>query len=86
MRIQEDLESRGNQLPPIEPENSYFDSNCITLGTEFMARLAVCLQYYIHDQINTNPAWQNISVSLFVVHMNLASLLVTDVVYYKRTG
>ena len=64
MRIREDLESRGCQLPPIKPKASHFDSNCITPGTEFMARLAVCLQYYIHDRMNTNPAWQSISVSL----------------------
>ena len=63
MRIRDDLEGRGCQLPPIKPKSSHFDSNCITPGTEFMARLAVCLQYYIHDRMNTNPAWQNISVS-----------------------
>ena len=62
-RIRDDLESRGCQLPPVKAKDSHFDSNCITPGTEFMARLAVCLQYYIHDRMNNNPAWQNISVS-----------------------
>jgi hypothetical protein len=62
MRICKDLESRGCQLPPIKPKASHFDSNCITPDTEFMARLTICLQYYIHDRMNNNPAWQNISV------------------------
>ena len=61
--ISEDLESCGCQLPPMKPKDFHFDSNCITPGTEFIARLAVCLQYYIHDRMNNNPSWQNIPVS-----------------------
>ena len=74
MRIREGLESRGCQLPPIKPKDSHFDSNCITPGTEFMARLAVCLQYYVHDRMNTNPAWQNISVSFLLDNLLKANL------------
>ena len=61
-RIRMDLESRGCELPPMKPASSHFDSNCITPGTEFMARLAVCLQFYIHNRMNSNPAWQGIKV------------------------
>jgi 5'-3' exoribonuclease 2 len=43
---------------------AHFDSNCITPGTEFMDRLAVCLRYYIHDRIATNPGWANLQVIL----------------------
>ena len=27
-----------------------------------MARLAVCLEYYVHDRLNSNPGWQGIKV------------------------
>ena len=32
-----------------------------------MARLSLCLQYYIHARMNTNPAWQGIKAS-FSLH------------------
>ena len=60
--IRSELESRGCELPPEKPDHAHFDSNCITPGTEFMARLAECLQYYVHDRMNGNPAWQGIKV------------------------
>ena len=61
-RVREEIISRGCQLPPVPPPSSHFDSNCITPGTEFMARLAVCLKYYVHERMNHNPAWQGIKV------------------------
>ena len=61
-RIRAELEAKGAELPPKKPDHAHFDSNCITPGTEFMANLAVCLQYYIHDRLNNNPAWQGIKV------------------------
>ncbi len=62
-RIRGELELKGHQLPPPKPKGSHFDSNCITPGTEFMANLAICLQYYVHDRMNNNPAWRDIKVS-----------------------
>ena len=55
MCIREDLESHGCQRPPIKPKGSHFGSNYITPGTEFMARLAVSLQYYtfcVHPRLH----------------------------------
>ena len=61
-QARERILSEGLQPPPPKPKSSHFDSNCITPGTEFMARLAICLEYYVHDRLNTNPAWQGIKV------------------------
>ena len=60
--IRADLESKGVELPPKKPDHAHFDSNCITPGTEFMAHLAEALVYFIHDRLNSNPAWQGIKV------------------------
>ncbi|OZC12880.1 XRN 5'-3' exonuclease [Onchocerca flexuosa] len=61
--IRSRLESEGYPLPP-EKEKEHFDSNCITPGTPFMARLAVALRYYIHQRLNSDPGWEKIAVIL----------------------
>ncbi|XP_033626841.1 5'-3' exoribonuclease 2-like isoform X2 [Asterias rubens] len=63
-RIREEVFSRGGYLPPPKPSQQHFDSNCITPGTEFMARLAECLRYYVTDRLNNHPGWQNLKVLL----------------------
>ncbi|XP_023328403.1 5'-3' exoribonuclease 2 homolog [Eurytemora carolleeae] len=63
-RIREELEAKGMYLPPQKQKDSHFDSNCITPGTPFMARLSVCLMYYVHDRLNNDPAWKNVKVIL----------------------
>lgn len=63
-KIRAELLARGCILPPEKPKEEHFDSNCITPGTPFMARLSKCLHYYIHDRMNNNPAWKNIKVIL----------------------
>lgn len=63
-RIREDLKGKGAILPPEKPKGEHFDSNCITPGTPFMDRLSKCLQYYIHDRLNNDPAWKGIKVIL----------------------
>ncbi|VDP29295.1 unnamed protein product [Soboliphyme baturini] len=62
-KIRAQLEARGIPLPP-EKKGEHFDSNCITPGTPFMSRLAVCLKYYIHDRMNNDPSWKGIAIIL----------------------
>ncbi|XP_003489200.1 5'-3' exoribonuclease 2 homolog [Bombus impatiens] len=63
-RIRSELTLKGASLPPEKPKEDHFDSNCITPGTPFMARLSQCLHYYIHDRLNNDPGWRNIKVIL----------------------
>ncbi|XP_065061196.1 5'-3' exoribonuclease 1-like [Rhopilema esculentum] len=51
---------KGEQLPKEER----FDSNCITPGTDFMARLNSHLQYFVNDKISSDPHWQNCDIYL----------------------
>ena len=41
-----------------------FDSNCITPGTPFMARLNEHLKYFVNSNISANPDWQGVRVVL----------------------
>ncbi|XP_060536009.1 5'-3' exoribonuclease 2 homolog isoform X2 [Cylas formicarius] len=63
-RIRAELLLKGCELPPEKPKEEHFDSNCITPGTPFMARLSECLHYYIHDRLNNDPGWRGIKVIL----------------------
>ncbi|CAF0857952.1 unnamed protein product [Brachionus calyciflorus] len=63
-RLKEQIMANGGVVPPDVPQSEKFDSNCITPGTPFMHRLAECLRYYIHDRLNNDPGWKNISVIL----------------------
>ena len=46
------------------PKEERFDSNSITPGTEFMARLHEQLKYFINKKLATDPAWQKVDVIL----------------------
>jgi hypothetical protein len=51
---------RGEVLPSVER----FDSNCITPGTEFMARLHEQLKYFVTYKVSTDTLWHNVQVIL----------------------
>ncbi|KAI7974680.1 hypothetical protein EIK77_003828 [Talaromyces pinophilus] len=46
------------------PKEDAFDSNCITPGTEFMARLTKQLKYFISKKISEDVEWQGVDIVL----------------------
>ncbi len=48
--------ARKGEGPP--PGQEVFDSNCITPGTAFMARLGDHLRFFIRHKMATDPVWQ----------------------------
>lgn len=52
--------NRGEVLPSEER----FDSNCITPGTKFMARLQNELEYFVAEKVTNDALWMNVIVIL----------------------
>ena len=52
--------ANGEPIPSGEP----FDSNSITPGTEFMAKLTKNLKYFIHEKITNDSRWRDVEVIL----------------------
>ncbi|KAI9664277.1 MAG: hypothetical protein M1831_002456 [Alyxoria varia] len=59
-RAREKAIKEGAEMPQEEP----FDSNCITPGTDFMARLTQQLKYFISKKVTEDADWQNVEVVL----------------------
>jgi 5'-3' exoribonuclease 1 len=53
-------ERRGEELP----EEEAFDSNCITPGTPFMARLSLQLKYFLARKVTEDSQWQGVEIVL----------------------
>ncbi|KAI8137507.1 XRN 5'-3' exonuclease N-terminus-domain-containing protein [Fennellomyces sp. T-0311] len=51
---------RGEELPDEPP----FDSNCITPGTEFMAKLTAQLRYFIAKKVSEDANWRGVEIVL----------------------
>ncbi|XP_072940485.1 5'-3' exoribonuclease 1 [Epargyreus clarus] len=59
-KLEEDAKAKGEVLP----EEKRFDSNCITPGTVFMARLHEQLKYFVKHKMSTDPLWSKVKVVL----------------------
>ena len=54
------MEAKGFAVPP--PKEDPFDSNVITPGTPFMARLSEYLRWFVQMKQETDPGWRGIKV------------------------
>ena len=59
-KAREKAVKEGAELPKEEP----FDSNCITPGTEFMAKLSLQLKYFINKKVSEDREWQQPEIVL----------------------
>lgn len=60
----EKSEQKALEKGEMLPTEARFDSNCITPGTVFMAKLHAQLQYFIADKISNDPLWQKCKIIL----------------------
>lgn len=45
-----------------EVKKEVFDSNCITPGTEFLAKVSQTIQYWIRKKLKEDPLWKDLTV------------------------
>ncbi|GAA5965952.1 hypothetical protein JCM3765_004130 [Sporobolomyces pararoseus] len=58
--VLEKAKSKGQELP----EGDGFDSNCITPGTPFMARLSSQLKYFLSKKVSEDSDWRRVEIIL----------------------
>uniref|UniRef100_A0A8C0GQM8 5'-3' exoribonuclease 1 n=1 Tax=Chelonoidis abingdonii TaxID=106734 RepID=A0A8C0GQM8_CHEAB len=63
-REAEDKIKKALEKGDILPTEARFDSNCITPGTDFMARLHEHLKYFVNMKISTDKSWHGVTVYL----------------------
>ncbi|KAK9879471.1 hypothetical protein WA026_006540 [Henosepilachna vigintioctopunctata] len=59
-KLEADAINKGEKLP----SDPRFDSNCITPGTEFMARLHEQLKYFVVKKVSQDPLWRRCQIIL----------------------
>ncbi|XP_008193749.1 5'-3' exoribonuclease 1 isoform X2 [Tribolium castaneum] len=59
-KMELEAKKKGEKLPDVER----FDSNCITPGTEFMARLHEQLKYFVVSKVSTDNMWKKCKIIL----------------------
>ncbi|XP_039532768.1 5'-3' exoribonuclease 1 isoform X2 [Pimephales promelas] len=60
----EDKIKKALEKGEVLPTEARFDSNCITPGTDFMARLQEQLKYFVHSKLSTDKSWKGVNVYL----------------------
>ncbi|XP_062338193.1 5'-3' exoribonuclease 1 isoform X1 [Osmerus eperlanus] len=60
----EDKIKKALEKGEVLPTEARFDSNCITPGTDFMARLQEQLKYFVNNKVSTDHNWQGVNVYL----------------------
>ncbi|CAH0728977.1 unnamed protein product, partial [Brenthis ino] len=63
-REAEQLEETAKSKGEVLPAEKRFDSNCITPGTVFMARLHEQLKYFVKEKMTNDPLWAKVKVIL----------------------
>ncbi|PSN30434.1 5'-3' exoribonuclease 1, partial [Blattella germanica] len=58
------LEQKARERGEALPSEARFDSNCITPGTDFMAKLQEQLKYFVTFKLSTDPQWRGVKIIL----------------------
>jgi 5'-3' exoribonuclease 1 len=62
-RSAKDMAEATKDMPKDESGGTgVFDSNCITPGTDFMAKVSEVIKYFIQKKIKEDPIWRNLRV------------------------
>ncbi|GMM36735.1 chromatin-binding exonuclease [Saccharomycopsis crataegensis] len=59
---EDDLKGIDSGIDKKKDPSQMFDSNSITPGTEFMAKVSKHIKFFIHKKVSTDANWQNIDV------------------------